>query len=310
MAILAYLGWKTYPITRFGQDDAARIVLDDLAHFGVDTRFIFREDSARTPAIIEGVQNSRNDSRTHSYTLHCPRCGSYLLRYKAITRNLTDKVLDEVAQAQVFYFDRVSSGILNLARHYKDQGALIVFEPSAINDERLFGLATHLAHILKYSQERFSDANRVLGDYAVPLEIQTLGRKGLRYRRRQGKERSDSWEYISAFQVNRVVDEAGAGDWCTSGIIHSLGRFGSASFWRTRAKGIRRALELGQALAAVNCRVKSARGIMYSFSLQELNGMVLELTAGQPLNEEPELPYQGRLRDLLQSICVRCGQEV
>ena len=308
MNILAYLGWRAYPITRLGQDNAARIVLDDLAQFGVDTAFIDREAAVSTPTIIEGVRNARNGSRTHSYTLNCPNCGNYLLRYRAISRELTDRVVNEGERAQVFYFDRISRGILRLARHYRERGALIVFEPSAIKDERLFGMAAHLTHILKYSQERLSDVAGVLGDYAVPLEIQTLGRGGLRYRRRQGKEQSTSWQYMPAFRVSDVVDEAGAGDWCTSGIIHSLGRYGATSFWRTRNRGIGRALELGQALAAVNCRFKSARGVMYSVSLQELSTLVLGLTTGQELSFEHDSPVQGTLGELFHSICPRCSQ--
>ena len=308
MNILAYLGWKAYPITRLGQDNAARIVLDDLAQFGVETAFINREADVNTPAIIEGVHHPRNGSRTHSYTVRCPHCRAHLLRYRAISQELTDRVVNEVEQAQVFYFDRISSGILRLARHYREQGALIVFEPSAVKNERLFAKAAHLTHILKYSQERLSDVAGVLGDYAVPLEIQTLGRGGLRYRRRQEKEQSTSWQHMPAFRVSGVVDEAGAGDWCTSGIIHSLGRYGATSFWRTRNRGIGRALELGQALAAVNCRFKSARGVMYSVSLQELNTLVLGLATGEELNLEQESPVPGILSELLQSICPRCSR--
>ena len=308
MTILAYLGWKTYPIARLGQDNAASMVLDDFALFGVDTTYITREATASTPIIIEGVRNSRNGSRTHSYTLHCPQCGNYMLRYKAIRQVLTGRVVNEIGQAQVFYFDRLSRGILDLARHYREQGALIVFEPSAIKDERLFNTAARLTHILKYSHERLSDVSGVLGDYPVPLEIQTLGREGLRYRRSKGKEQSAPWQYMPAFRVNDVVDEAGAGDWCTSGIIHSLGRYGANSFWRTQGSGIGKALELGQALAAVNCRFKSARGIMYSLSLHQLNTVVLELARGQALDSDQEMDVQGTLSELLQSVCSHCSQ--
>ena len=308
MAILAYLGWRTYPITRLGRDRAARIVLDDFTHFGVDTTFIIRETTVTTPTIIEDVSNSKNGSGTHSYTLRCPTCGTHLLRYRAISQDLVKRAMNEVSQPQVFYFDRLSSGILKLARHYRHQGALIVFEPSGIKDEKLFSMAAHLTHILKYSGERLSDVSRVLGDYSVPLEIQTLGGGGLRYRTRQGKERRTLWKHMPAFQVSDVVDEAGAGDWCTSGIIHSLGRYGAASFWRTRSRGIGKALELGQALAAVNCRFRSARGVMYSLSLKELNTSVQELATGQGQSNEQQSPSQGTLGELLQSICPRCSQ--
>ena len=308
MAILAYMGWRTYPITRLGLDHAAGIVLDDFAHFGVDTSFVLREAGVNTPTIIEDVRNSRNGSRTHSYILHCPHCGSFLLRYKAISQGLTDRVVNEVGRAQVFYFDRISKGIIRLAKHYREQGALIVFEPSGIKDDRLFGIAARLSHILKYSQERLADVSGLLGDHAVPLEIQTLGRRGLRYRHRQGKQRG-AWQHMPAFRIIDAVDEAGAGDWCTAGIIYSLGKHGSTSFWRTRSRGIVRALELGQSLAAVNCRFKSARGAMYSLSLEDLDISVVELTKGQAVESKKELGAGGTLSELLQTVCPRCSQE-
>ena len=47
---------------------------------------------------------------------------------------------------------------------------------------------------------------------------------------------------------------------------------------------------------------------MYSHSLQELNSFVLELVKGQVLSCEQELPLQGALNELLQSICPGCSQ--
>ncbi len=308
VTILAYLGWETYPIAKIGRDKAAEIVLKDLSSFGVNTTFIAQEEEASTPTIIEGVRRASRGNRTHAYTLYCPRCGNNLPRYRAIPQALAGRVVKERAQAQVFYFDRLSKGILDLARHYREQDALIVFEPSAIKDQGLFNRAVSLSHILKYSHERLSDVSGVLGDYAVPLEIQTLGAEGLRYRRTTGKDQGASWQCMPAYRVSDVVDEAGAGDWCTSGIIHSLGRHGVKSFWRTRSSGIERALELGQALAAANCRFKSARGAMYSLSLQELDAVVLELARGQPLGSAREMDVQGTLSELLQSVCARCSR--
>ena len=308
MTILSYLGWKSYPVCRLGQDYAAKIVLADLARFGVDTRLIRQDILASTPLIIEGIHSTKNGNRTHFYRLRCPHCGNYLLKYKAISQEMTEQALREVSRPKVFYFDRITRGILDLAESFRKQGALIVFEPSGVRDENLFIEATNLSHILKYSQERLSDASGLLGDTVIPLEVQTLGREGLRYRRRRRYKMNDSWRYIPAFEVNPVADEAGAGDWCTSGIIHSLGRYGASSFWRTRSVGIERALQLGQALAAISCQFTSARGVMYSVSLSELDVLVQRLIAGQSPSAKPELPPYGSLRDLLQSVCSRCSQ--
>lgn len=307
MAILAYLGWTTYPIARLGQDQAARMILEDFNHFGVDTRFISRDPAVDTPAIIEDIHDSRNGARTHSYTLRCPHCGYNLLRYRAIQRELTDRVIGERYRTQAFYFDRLSKGIITLARHYRQQGALIVFEPSGIRDRKLFRAAADVSHILKYSNDRLPNIAAKLGDYLVPLEIQTFGRNGLRYRYRDGDSRSP-WKEMPAFRVSDAIDEAGSGDWCTSGIIYSLGRYGATSFWRTRSIGIARALELGQALAAVNCRFKSARGTMYSLSPHELLESAFELIEGKLLSSKDDSSMGGMLSELFQSICPRCSQ--
>ena len=308
LTILSYLGWKSYPVSKLGQDSAAKIVLADLARFGVDTKFIRQEILASTPLIIEGIRSTKNGYRAHSYRLRCPHCGNYLLKYRAISQEMTEKALREVSRPEVFYFDRISRGILDLAESFRKQGALIVFEPSGVRDENLFIKATNLSHILKYSHERLSDASGLIGDTVIPLEVQTLGREGLRYRRRRRNKAISSWRYMPAFETNTVADEAGAGDWCTSGIIHSLGRYGASSFWRTRSVGIEKALQLGQALATISCQFTSARGVMYSVSLSELNVLVRKLTSGQSLSGTPEFPPYGSLRDLLQTVCSRCSQ--
>ena len=307
MAILAYFGWSSYPIARLGRDNAAGIVLSDLATYGVDTRFLSQESLGSTPSIIEGIRNSKNGNRRHSYRLYCPHCGNHLLRYKAISQEMTRHVLEEVSRPEVFYFDRTSRGILQLAKTYRSQGALVVFEPTAVGDMKLFTQAAKLSHILKYSHERISDTSGLLEDIVVPLEVQTLGQDGLRYRRRQSDEGIGAWRYMPAFAVNHVVDEAGAGDWCTSGIIHSLGRYGGRSFWGTREAGVERALQLGQALAAISCQFTSARGTMYSNALPQLDSLVQELATGQVVSSEVDFRLHGVLDDLIRKVCSRCS---
>ena len=306
MSILSFLGWKAYPVTRLGQGTAARIVLDDLERFGVCTEFISQEEQVDTPSIIEGLRYLRNGRRTHSYTLRCPHCGNYLLRYRAISSEMTERVVSGVEHAQVFYFDRVSRGILNLADHYRKRGALIVFEPSGIRNERLFGEAVALSHILKYSHERIPNTSVISEECLVPLEIQTLGPKGLRYRRAEDRTNA-SWRYIPAFQVSDVVDEAGAGDWCTSGIIQVLGQCGADSFLAATDRRVIDALKHGQALAAVTCQYVSPRGAMYALLPDRLYEIARELTTEKVPRIEPEIPLYGTLQEFVRTICTRCS---
>lgn len=309
LSILSYLGWDTYPVARLGQDKAAKIIIDDLTQFGVNSRFLYQEESAKTPAIVETIRNSANGSKTHSYSLHCPQCGSYLTRHRPISQKTAECVLAELTDTTAFYFDRPSRGAITLAQHYRSQGALIVFEPSNTREEKLFKEAASVSHILKYSQERISDVSEVLGELVPPLEIQTLGRSGLRYRLRTGKKSENVWQHMPSYVIGNVIDEAGAGDWCTAGIVFSLGQNGAASFRRTRSSGVEKALQLGQALAATSCRFPSARGAMYSLNVQEIDALVRDLISGQNACSEVEFPADQDAKELVDLICGRCDQD-
>ncbi len=309
LTVLAYLGWKSSPVARIGQDEGGDIVLKDLAGFGVDTGLVVRETSARTPAILQAIKKSPTGSRTHSYSLRCPQCGSYLLRYRAISGAMAGTVVEQIPATAVFYFDRVSRGILTLAEHYREHGAFIVFEPSSVTDEKLFKEAAAVAHLLKYSVERLPDTAYLVGQTNIPLEVQTLGPEGLRYRWHKSDNGGRSWSFMPAYPVTNMVDEAGAGDWCTAGLISALGQKGATSFWSTQPWELEQALKLGQAMAAINCNFPSARGAMYSLVATELNSIAKELMEGKLNRNGNVLASNVALHNLVNMICSRCCQE-
>ena len=309
LTILAYLGWKSNPVARIGQDEGGDIVLKDLKAFCVDTGFVVQEDSNSTPAILQAIKKSSNGPKTHSYSLHCPQCGSYLLRYRAISRAMAGAVMEEIPGTAVFYFDRVSRGILTLAKHYREQGAFIVFEPSSAADEKLFAEAASTAHLLKYSVERLPDIAYLVGGKDIPLEVQTLGPEGLRYRWHKGDSDGRLWNFMPAYPVVGMVDEAGAGDWCTAGLINALAQEGANSFWQAGPGELEQALKLGQAMAAVNCNFPSARGAMYSLLAKEMNLMATELVEGKLDKNGIALSSDDTLHDFVSMVCSRCCLE-
>jgi hypothetical protein len=107
-------------------------------------------------------------------------------------------------------------------------------------------------------------------DSSIPIEIQTMGENGLRYRSSLWEESMD-WSYLKPYPVGELVDAAGAGDWCTAGIIHVLGQNSINSISRKR---LETALNLGQCLAAINCHFEGARGSMYSISKHSLFSLI------------------------------------
>jgi fructokinase len=261
LTILAYLGWKSIPIANHCNNFASQTIRNDMIHWGVDPLFYFQSNKGSTPIIIERLIN-KGETQTHKFQFKCPICSSLLPHNRPISLELAKEIEPRMPTARVFYLDRVSRAALALANEQKKRGALIWFEPASLKNEKLLKEALDIAHIVKYSGEQI-DGSKI--NHNIPLEIQTLGSRGIKY-----KFNNCSWQNLEAFNVNRFEDAAGAGDWCSAGIIHSLGQRGCEGFINASQADVLKALLFGQALAALKCGYKGARGIMYQISKNEI----------------------------------------
>jgi fructokinase len=280
LAALAYLGWTAYPIARLGDDLPGRRVAHDLERWGVRQDFLVREGGEGTPVIAEHIR-AAGSGGTHTFSSRCPFCGSDLPRYRSLRIGDTLPVLPKLPRPDVAFFDRVSAGVLRVAEHCAREGALVVFEPSAIGNPRLFRRLLALSHVVKLSRERMDGAVDT-GDWSSPLlVIETLGAKGLRYRTRLDWADPEQWNTMPAIPVRPVCDTAGAGDWCTTGILHGLGAGGVESLRNADRQRLKSAILLGQSLAAWNCTFEGARGGMYCHSREELVDAVTTLIEGR-----------------------------
>ena len=93
------------------------------------------------------------------------------------------------------------------------------------------------------------------------------------YRSRK-TSRPDQWKSIKGFALDEVEDAAGAGDWCSSGIIQQMCMNGSKDFFNSSVTKIENALRYGQALGALNCLYDGARGLMYVYKKKNLLDLV------------------------------------
>ena len=128
-----------------------------------------------------------------------------------------------------------------------------MFEPSSQGDPALFEQAAGLAHIVKYSHERWTGRKALAPGEGNWLLIETLGQDGLRFSCRLPEYQTKGWEHMPGLPVEKHKDTAGAGDWCTAGLIACLGKDGAEGMQQHREQEIRSALERGQSLAAWNC---------------------------------------------------------
>ena len=305
LSILAFLGWKSLPVSRLARDAASRLIIRDLKRWGLGVDYISLAPTAPGPIVVHRIRQNSAGEPFHSFSLNCPDCGRHLPSYRPVPANAIEGVLAQVPKPNVFFADRVSRGVITLAESLRGRGALVVFEPSGVSDESLFKEMLALTHVLKYSHERLPD----LGISAdVPLIVETMGRGGLRYRSRIAGAQSKSWVRCEPHRLNRIVDTAGAGDWCTAGIVHVLGRYGSKAFKQIGLGKLQRAFAFGQALAAWNCGFLGARGGMYVVSKDEFHRTVSDiLEKGSHSMPDEDEPQKAKSK-VVARVCSQCRE--
>ena len=216
LGILAYLGWRSHPICRIGDDTAAKLVLADLRSLGMWLDLASVCPSARTPIVVEYLTQDENGNGKHRFSLRCPACNSWYPTYQPIPQRSLDRVLPQLKRPSLFFFDRPSRTALAMAKAAADLGAVIAFEPAGAGDASLFSAALDLAHIVKYSHDRLGDTPMPFKTRSPFLVIETRGAEGLRYRSNLSGASGRTWRCLKAFHIARVIDAAGCGDWLSA----------------------------------------------------------------------------------------------
>ena len=283
LTALSYLGWNSYPIARLSEDGASKQVASDLKKWGVRLDFVTFGSEGSTPVVIQHIRNNKTGDPTHSFSRKCPCCGAFLPWYKAVRVADVTNLVPKLPTPQVYFFDRTSPGALALAKEARDLGAIVFFEPSTSSEPSHLAEALELAHIVKISSDRIASNEAVLSSCQPQIVIETQGSMGLRLRHTpsEGKKRVRKWHTMESFPVDGVKDTAGAGDWCAAGIIHMLGAMGAKGLEKLTLDEIRKAVRLGQAMAAWACEFVGPRGGMYLYDYTSFEAHVLDLCEGR-----------------------------
>jgi sugar/nucleoside kinase (ribokinase family) len=299
LALLAWLGWQAIPIARIGDDPPGKFVRGELERLGVTWNHVQHSVKLGTPTIIQEFVSGPMGQLKHRFRIACPTCRQFLPRYTPPTITVTATALESLSAApDILYFDRVSPAAVFAARWVSERGGIVVFEPSAVHDPRLFKRALKFSHIVKYSSEHSERLREVLRYVQLPIQIETLGEQGLRYRTCVAREKSD-WFTLDAYPLARFRDAAGAGDCCTAALLHGLidnyGRvFSDQSI-------LRRCLDRAQALASINCSYIGARGIMAAMSAPSAIDMASRVSGS---GKAPTLPLDTKLKRKRRNILV------
>lgn len=287
LTILSFLGWEAYPIGRLNGDSAANRMRSDLSEWGVKLDFTRQSPLSHTPIVTHQIKLDSDGNGLHRFSMTCPNCGAWLPNYSAVVADAALRVCEKIIKPSVFFFDRVSRGALILAADSKQKGAVVVFEPSASANPKQMHEALGLADIVKYSSDKTRELiSSMCSRRPGLLEIQTMGKDGLKYRSILPDAKSCGWRRLGPYSKLRVADAAGAGDWTTAGIIEKLCTQGISEFRRTKRVDLINALLNGQALAAWNCGFEGARGGMYSTSRKKFRQHIKRIRQGDYVKEQ------------------------
>lgn len=265
LTILSFLGWDSYPMARLGTDNEGKRVIEDMKKWKVNTKFIEQDSAIQSPRIIERI--FENKKPKHRFYLRCIH-GNWLPQRKPFLLKSLEIIQHKFPQSNVFYFDRASPSALETAKILKKQNTIIFFEPPKFLHDDVFLQCLEVSDVVKHCYTQSEETERT--GINIPLEIQTMGEKGLRYKAKFLKHKT--WKEMDAYPVYNLVDAAGSGDWLTAGLIHVLFQHGTKNV--PSEKRLEFALNFGQAMAALNCKYVGARGIMYNLSKQKLFNLV------------------------------------
>jgi fructokinase len=277
---LAFLGWESFPIARLRSDAASKRIIEDLKHWGVNLDFVSLSDCGSTPVVVQHIRQNGKGERSHKFSRKCPACGAWLPWYKAVKAAAVPDLSPRLPKAKVFYFDRTSRGAVTLAQHAREAGAIVLFEPSSESDPTLLTDALAAAHIVKVASDRLRGNEQLLDAKTPCLLIETLGSEGLRFTTRYGGRRR-AWKTLPALPVGHLRDSAGAGDWCTVGIISALGSLGPQALAQAAPEDLESAIRRGQAMASWTCRYDGARGGMYASTKAEFDKAIRDILKGK-----------------------------
>ncbi len=305
LTILAYFGWRSYPVARLGRDMAAKTIAEDMRKHKVDLRYVSYDKAVHTPIILQRILTSPDGSPTHRFYWVCPNCGKWLPRYRPLLLRRARALADDVPKISWFYFDRVSAATLYLAEKARAQGALVVFEPTNIKEDEQFEKAISACDVLKYSNERAKDRVKSTYESSAQMVIETLGVEGLRYRlRRNGK--CGKWKLLPAFRVADLKDAAGAGDWCTAGMMDMLSKEKGTPLRRVSEKKIVAALRYGQALGALNCAFEGARGAMYGLNKKQFGREIQAILNRKAASTSFVDSLSPKVKETVKCVCPAC----
>ena len=270
--ILSHLGHLVTPIIAVGSDRRGALLRAELRGHGIDTSEIVTTNGRETPAVVQEIKDSAPGR--HRFALRCPSCNRPFPRSSGITLETASALEDRIRRSQCLFLDRATPASIRLAELAASFGLLVMFEANQIRPSSRKSTAAELSDVVKYSSDVDRETKKWLprSDARTEVIVQTLGAEGAKYRLRNPDRSWGDWVRVPCINARLIEDTAGAGDWCSSGILHDLLR--TPVRRRFKKQSVERALGFGQALAAMSVSFRGPQGL-----LNQANGSDIRIMA-------------------------------
>jgi len=246
---LAMLQRCVVPVLALGDDQTGERLVSEFAQAGAITDYISRRADLRSPMLNQLLDTLLGE---HEFSTLCHETNSEHAGYQSINEVELRIAVPAITQCRLFYADRLSDSVLQAMGTAQEAGAIVFFEPSAIEEGSLFERALEMTSILKYSSDRLGE--QLPSNSFDCVHIVTHGAAGLEVRDKQW------YKWCASTQADVVKDTCGSGDMVSVGLIDWLLTYHQHSS-ELSGSYLVDGIVAGQRLAAENCAYAGARGL-------------------------------------------------
>ena len=274
LAILARAGWQSSLVGALDESAWSSLMRRDLELAGVETKAVRRQSGATPSLIVEHLARTGEAAGRHWFQLYGSKDEGDWPGLCAAPDQAVRDGAPAVCGRDVFFVDRLSSAVLELAHLAKAQGVTVVYEPSSRHDRQWMADMLTLADVVKYSSERADALGVAPSEVDADLMLVTDGPNGAAWRI---GGRTGEWRHQAAVHAPVVVDTCGAGDWFTAGLLMGLYRDRAGSKVPFDPTIIACAVTGASMLAAWSCAYVGARGALYDAHVADFKARIRPL---------------------------------
>lgn len=278
LAILARMGWRSSWLGAIDDSLPGHVVRSEMKRAGVCLHSALPEEAPPVPVFAHHINVDAHGHSHHWFSRDCPHCGRKLPRYEHPSDAWLNQQGRYASEADVFFADRLSGSVIELAERAKRNDALVIYEPSVASDGPWMADMIGLADIVKFSSDRSSALEGFDGSKECALWIETMGKKGLKWTFGETAP-----HLVPAVHNPSAIDACGAGDWFTSALIFLLSRTGSKPA-DLDAAHLSELMSVASGVAAWSCGFLGARGALYDAPIYSVYKQLCVAPAAAPQN--------------------------